>query len=116
MSNSLAVAAVTSSLRYVLERAQDAPHAGKVGGATVTTLHPSSLTTSDLAGAAGINVFCFLATPNHAWNLNDLPTRRSDGSLTAGRSPPSTCTTWSRATATTARWCRSGCWAGRWWR
>ena len=83
MSNSLAVAAVTSSIRYVLERAQDAPHAGKVGGATVTTLHPSSLTTSDLAGAAGINVFCFLATPNHAWNLNDLPTRRSDGSLTA---------------------------------
>ena len=49
----------------------------------MTTLHPSSLTTSDLAGAAGINVFCFLATPNHAWNLNDLPTRRSDGSLTA---------------------------------
>ena len=28
-------------------------------------------------------MFCFLVTPNHAWNLNDLPTRRSDGSLTA---------------------------------
>jgi hypothetical protein len=83
MSNSLAVAAVTSTLRYVLDRALQATHAGQVGGAAVTTLHPGNLTTSDLAAAAGINVFCFLATPNHAWNLNDLPTRRPDGSLAA---------------------------------
>ena len=83
MSNSLAIAAVTSTVRYVLDRALQAPHAGQVGGAAVTTLHPSALGTDDLAASAGINVYCFLAAPNHAWNLNDLPTRRSDGSLAA---------------------------------
>jgi len=83
MSNSLAIAAVTSTVRYVLDRALQAPHAGQVGGAAVTTLHPSALGTDDLSASAGINVYCFLATPNHAWNLNDLPTRRSDGSLAA---------------------------------
>ena len=83
MSNSLAIAAVTSSLRYVLDRSLQAAHAGQVGGAAVTTVHPSELATSDVAGSAGINVFCYLATPNHAWNLSDLPTRRGDGSLTA---------------------------------
>ena len=81
MSNSLAVAAVTSTLRYVLDRALQQSHAGQVGGASVTTLRPQELTGGDLAGAPGINVFCFQATPNHAWNLTDLPTRRSDGSL-----------------------------------
>lgn len=80
MSNSLAIAAVTSSIRYVLDRSLQQPHAGPVGGALVTTLRPDELTTSDLAGTAGINVYCYLATPNHAWNLTDLPTRRSDGS------------------------------------
>ncbi|MBI4943362.1 MAG: DUF4255 domain-containing protein [Actinobacteria bacterium] len=83
MSNSLAVAAVTSTLRYVLDRSLETTRVGQVGGASVTTLHPSNLATSDVAGSAGINVFCFLVTPNHAWNLDDLPTRRSDGSLTA---------------------------------
>ncbi len=80
MSNSLAIAAVTSSIRYVLDRSLQQPHVGPVGGALVTTLRPDELTTSDLAGTAGINVYCYLATPNHAWNLTDLPTRRSDGS------------------------------------
>ncbi|MFN8078351.1 MAG: DUF4255 domain-containing protein [Kineosporiaceae bacterium] len=81
MSNSLAIAAVTSTIRYVLERSLQATHLGPVGGARVTTLRPSELGDADLAGPAGINVFCYLATPNHAWNLDDLPTRRSNGSL-----------------------------------
>jgi hypothetical protein len=81
MSNSLAIAAVTSSIRYVLQRSLDRPHAGKVGGADVTTLRPADLADDDLVGPAGINVFCYLATANHAWNLNDLPTRRADGGL-----------------------------------
>lgn len=80
MSNSLAIAAVTSSIRYVLDRSLQQPHVGPVGGGLVTTLRPDELATSDLAGTAGINVYCYLATPNHAWNLTDLPTRRSDGS------------------------------------
>lgn len=83
MSNSLAIAAVTSSIRFVLERSLQRPHAGQVGGAGVTTLRPGDLTNSDLAGPAGVNVFCYLATANHAWNLNDLPTRRSDGTPVA---------------------------------
>lgn len=80
MSNSLAVAAVTSTIRYVVDRALQAPHVGPVGGALVSTLRPEDLADTDLAGSAGVNVYCYLVTPNHAWNLTDLPTRRSDGS------------------------------------
>lgn len=81
MSNSLAIAAVTSTIRYVLDRALQQSHPGAVGGANVTTLLPQELTSSEIAGTPGINVFCFQATANHAWNLTDLPTRRPDGSL-----------------------------------
>ncbi len=83
MSNSLAIAGVTSSIRYVLERSLQAPHPGPVGGARVTTLRPNELSGTDLASGVGINVFCFMASPNHAWNLSDLPTRRGDGSLSS---------------------------------
>lgn len=80
MSNSLAIAAVTSSIRYVLDLSLQRPHPGPVGGAGVTTLHPGDLAGSDLESTAGLNVYCYLVTPNHAWNLTDLPTRRSNGS------------------------------------
>ena len=43
VSNSLAIAAVTSTLRYVLDRPLQQPHAGPVGGASVTTLRPAEL-------------------------------------------------------------------------
>lgn len=82
MSNSLAIAAVTSTVRYVLDRAL-AGGAGPVGGANVTTVRPDRI--SGVADGdtptAGINVFCFHVTPNHAWNLHDLPTRHEDGAL-----------------------------------
>jgi hypothetical protein len=81
MSNGLAIAAVTSTFRYILDRALQAPHPGPVGGASVTTLPVQQLANTDLAGTAGINLFCYQVTPNHAWNLSDLPTRRPDGSL-----------------------------------
>jgi Pvc16 N-terminal domain len=81
VSNSLAIAAVTSTIRYVLDRSLQQPHAGPVGGANVTTLRPQELASSEVADTSGINVFCFQATPNHAWNLTDLPTRRPDGSM-----------------------------------
>jgi hypothetical protein len=84
VSNVLAVAAVTSTLRYVLDRAIQADRPGPVGGANVTTVRPGDLATGDLAQAAGINVWCYLATPNHAVAADDLPARRPDGSL-AGR-------------------------------
>lgn len=81
MSNALAIAAITSTLRYLLERSLSAPHPGPVGGAGVTTLRPDRLASDDLAGGSGINIFLFQVTPNHAGNLTDLPTRRDDGSL-----------------------------------
>jgi hypothetical protein len=81
VSNSLAIAAVTSTLRYVLDQALQQPHAGQVGGAGVTLLRPAELSSVDLEEAPGINVYCYQATPNHAWNLTDLPTRRSDASF-----------------------------------
>jgi hypothetical protein len=81
MSNSLAIGAVTSTIRFVLDRALQQPHAGQVGGAGVTTLRPTELAAVDLEEAPGINVYCYQATPNHAWNLTDLPTRRANGSF-----------------------------------
>jgi Pvc16 N-terminal domain len=81
MSNSLAIGAVTSTIRYVLDRALQQPHAGQVGGAGVTTLRPTALEDVDVEEAPGINVYCYQATPNHAWNLADLPTRRANGSF-----------------------------------
>jgi hypothetical protein len=81
MSNALAIAAVTSTIRYVLERALAAPQPGPVGGAGVTTLRPDRLTGTEVADSAGINIFLFQVTPNHAGNLTDLPTRYDDGSF-----------------------------------
>jgi Pvc16 N-terminal domain len=81
MSNSLAIGAVTSTIRYVLDRALQQPHAGQVGGAGVTTLRPTELAAVDVEESPGINVYCYQATPNHAWNLADLPTRRANGSF-----------------------------------
>jgi Pvc16 N-terminal domain len=81
MSNSLAIAAVTSTLRFILDRALQATHPGPVGGAGVTTLRPDRLTDTTLVTTPGINVYLYDVRPNHAWNPRDLPTRREDGSL-----------------------------------
>lgn len=81
MSNSLAIAAVTSSIRFVIDTALQQAHPGPVGGARVVTRRPDELGSAEFADDPAINVFCYLATPNHAWNLTDLPTRRGDGSL-----------------------------------
>ena len=83
MSNALAIAAVTSTLRYLLEQALGGSQPGPVGSAAVTTLRPEQLADADAVGsdARGINVYLYRVTPNHAWNLTDLPTRRPDGTL-----------------------------------
>lgn len=81
MSNGLALATVTSAIRYLLERALAAPHPAPVGGAGVTTVRPDRLATGNLASASGINLFLYQVTPNHAGALMDLPTRRDDGSF-----------------------------------
>jgi hypothetical protein len=81
MSNSLAISAVTSSIRFVIDRSLKQTHAGPVGGARVVTRRPEELTAAEFTEDPAINVYCYLATPNHAWNITDLPTRRGDGSL-----------------------------------
>lgn len=82
MSNSLAIAAVTASIRYVIDKSLEAKaQAGPVGGAHAVTRRPDELTGTEFSDDPMVNVYCYLATPNHAWNLTDLPTRRDDGSL-----------------------------------
>lgn len=81
MSNGLAIAAVTSALRYLLDWALQDPHPGPVGGARVTTRHPHQLTEPGTTPEPMLNVFLYQVTPNHAWNLADLPTRNGDGAL-----------------------------------
>ncbi len=83
MSNTHAIAAVTATIRFVLSEAIS-HEPDPVPNRNVTTLRPAQL--ADLAGAdgpaRGLNVFCYQVTPNHAWNLHDLPTRGPSGSLT----------------------------------
>jgi hypothetical protein len=82
MSNALAVAAVTSTLRYLLEQALGGSQPGPVGSARVTTVHPAKLADrGDLELPKGINVFLYQVSQNPTWSLADLPTRRDDGTL-----------------------------------
>ncbi len=82
MSNTLAIAAVTSTLRHLLDQALGGPQPGPVGSASVTTLHPGQLVPAEGGELPkGINVFLYRVTPNHAWNLTDLPTRTGAGAL-----------------------------------
>ena len=83
MTNALAVATVTASIRHLLDQALGGEEPGHVGGAAVTTLRPEDLAALGPAmNHKGINVFLYQVTPNHAWNLTDLPTRDGDGRLT----------------------------------
>ncbi|MFD7324214.1 DUF4255 domain-containing protein [Streptomyces sp. NPDC059875] len=79
MSNTLAIAATTSALRYVLDKSVGSSRCGSVDGARVTTLRPDRIGADDLARVPGINVFLYLVTPNAAWRDRDLPNRSADG-------------------------------------
>lgn len=75
MSNPLAIATVTETLR---QRISDLLAVSGVTGASVTALRPDAP-----AGlpSAGVNIFLYQITPNPAWRNADLPTRRPDASL-----------------------------------
>ena len=75
MSNFLAIAAATATLRQIIEDAVKAD----VNGADVTALRPNAPTT-DLP-SPGVNLFLYQVTPNAAWRNADLPTRRAGGDL-----------------------------------
>jgi len=78
MSNVLAIATVTETLRNVLAKALPP---SLVSGAQVTTLRPDDASLQGPGTTAGVNIFLYQATPNTAWRNADLPTRNSDGSL-----------------------------------
>jgi hypothetical protein len=78
MSNFLAIATVTETLRKLLESAVSAD----VGG-HATAVRPSGTNNTGTGGGlptTGVNVFLYQIMPNPAGRNLDLPTRRADGS------------------------------------
>jgi hypothetical protein len=75
MSNALAIATVTQTLRNVLN---DAISVAQVAGATVTFVRPDD---QAHLPATGANVFLYQVAPNEALRNSDLPTRATDGTL-----------------------------------
>lgn len=74
MSDSLAIAAVTSTLRALLENDPD------LAGTFVTT-RPPDKARPDGDGENRLNVFCYRASMNGAWRNTDLPGRVHPGEL-----------------------------------
>lgn len=75
MSNHLALATVTATLRYMLQdRIQQA-----VPGAQVRTVRPDVIAKEQQA--RGVNLYLYQVTPNATFRNVDLATRRSDGTL-----------------------------------
>jgi len=77
MSNSLAIATVTATLRHLLGRAVK-----EVNGALATTVRPAT-SEGDISGELpnpGVNIYLYQVIPNVACRNDDLPTRREDGS------------------------------------
>jgi hypothetical protein len=75
MSNHLAIATVTATLRRMLQSVVDKD----VPGAKVTTVRPDA--NSGSVPATGVNIFLYQVTPNPSWRNADLPTRNSGGGL-----------------------------------
>jgi len=74
MSNYLAVATVTAALRGILRPAV----ISDVSGADVTIGRPQAFTSTP---APAVNIFLYRSQPHPAMRNEDLPTRRSDGSV-----------------------------------
>jgi hypothetical protein len=80
MSNYLAIATVTETLRQMLDSAMDQT----INGATATAVRPATPVASGTPSGlpnVGVNVFLYQVTPNPSWRNMDLPNRRDDGSL-----------------------------------
>jgi hypothetical protein len=80
MSNFLALATATETIRFVLNH-----YVGvDVNGATASAVSPSGVNNTGTGNGlptTGVNVFLYQIMPNAAGRNLDLPTRRSDGSL-----------------------------------
>lgn len=77
MSNFLAIATVTETIRQILQAATDPDKSG-VLGATVTAVRP---VTGSAVPAVGVNLFLYQVTPNGALRNADQPNRRGDGTI-----------------------------------
>lgn len=76
MSNHLAIATVTASLREIIRRALDA----RFGGSALTSIErPAAEGASTTEWR--VNLFLYRVVPNAAQRNNDAPTRRADGTL-----------------------------------
>lgn len=75
MSNFLAIAAATETLRALL----DAAVSTDVDGASATAVHPSAKPA--LLPAVGVNVYLYHVAPNAAWRNADAPTRSANGGV-----------------------------------
>lgn len=78
MSNDLAIAAVTATVRDLIDAALPRRSPPPVGSATVTTLRPDRL--AELPGPA-VNLFLYGVSPNTGRGLTDLPAHRPDGTV-----------------------------------
>ena len=79
MSNALAIATVTCTIRYLLQRALESAPPGPVGGAQVSTLRLDQLGAGEVQPTPRLNVLLYQVTPNQAGNLDNLPTRTAAG-------------------------------------
>lgn len=71
MSNFLAIATVTETLRQML----DAAVSSNVAGAKATAAKPSE------SGEKAVNIYLYQVGPNASWRNDDLPSRRGDRTL-----------------------------------
>jgi hypothetical protein len=78
MSNHLSIAAVTATLRRMLQTAIDSDEPN-IPEAKVSAVRPNA-PAAELP-ATGINVFLYRVTPNVALRSADLPTRRGEGTV-----------------------------------
>ncbi len=75
MSNSLAIAAVTATLRSLVESAFKSDHS--LSGVSVTTLPPDTARNSNTGNQ--VNVFLYHTAPNAAWRNMDVPVQVKPG-------------------------------------
>ncbi|RUT02461.1 hypothetical protein DSM106972_059390 [Dulcicalothrix desertica PCC 7102] len=76
MSNSLAIAAVTTTLRYLLQRRFDSNGSGSV---TVTTKPPDKARDNNGNANNQVNLFLYQTKENAAWRNMDIPTQVKPG-------------------------------------
>jgi len=76
MSNFLAIATVTETLRQILDAAAAE---SRISGAVATALRPTAATVG--LPAVGVNLYLYQVTPNSALRNVDQPNRRGDGTV-----------------------------------